>query len=65
MPLQIGAKASISFNGQIILTSPVKAILEVSANQIVVETQNTVYSVVPAIDSAYPALLPVREEAAI
>lgn len=65
MPLQPGAKATIAYNGQFILTSPVAAILEVSADRVVIETQNTVYSIAPDIAAVYPALLPAREDVAI
>jgi len=65
MPLQTGTKATIAYNGQIILTSPVKAILEVSADRIVIETQNTIYSIAPDLAAAYPVLAPVQDEAAI
>jgi hypothetical protein len=46
-PLITGQSTHISYNGQLIRTSAVAAIYEVSENQIVFETRNTIYSVVP------------------
>jgi hypothetical protein len=46
-PLIAGQKARISYNDQMITTSTVVAILEVSEQKIVIETKNTVYCVVP------------------
>lgn len=47
LPLKTGARARIKYSGETISTSPVEKILEVSAERVVIETQNTVYYVSP------------------
>ena len=46
-PLIAGQRATILHNNQRILTSTVAAILEVSEKNIVIETLNTIYCIMP------------------
>ncbi len=46
MPLHVGERAWIHHGSQTISTSPVKQILEVSADGVVFETMNTIYSLI-------------------
>ena len=49
LPLRIGERALICHGCQTIMTSTVKTILEVSADGVVFETCNTIYSIVYAL----------------
>lgn len=49
LPLRVGERAFIRHGSQSIVTSTVKTILEVSADGVVFETCNTIYSIVYAL----------------
>lgn len=49
LPLRVGERAFIRHGSQTIITSTVKTILEVSADGVVFETCNTMYSIVYAL----------------